>query len=121
MRILIIDDDAEIRDMVCRILSDENYETFAAANGKEGLELLSESSNFDIVITDLIMPEKEGIETIREIKKDFSHIKILAISGGGKDSAEGYLQIAKGVGADLTLCKPFIKQDLLEAIKKILD
>ena len=121
MRVLIIDDDAEVRDMVCKMLKDESFDVFAAINGKEGIEFLRKSSNIDLVITDLIMPEKEGIETIREIKRDFSHIKILAMSGGGKGNAMDYLRMAKGMGADLTLRKPFIKQELLKAVQEILD
>ena len=119
MRVLVIDDTAEVREMIGKMLSDEGYDVLEAANGKEGMQIISSEPEIDLVITDLIMPEKEGIETIREIKQDYSHIRILAISGGGKIDAQNYLAIAKGMGADLTLSKPFVKQDLLKAVQEL--
>ncbi len=71
--------------------------------------MLRKEPNIDLVITDLIMPEKEGIETICELKQDFPPIRILAMSVGGKGSVQDYLRVARGVGADLTLGKPFVK------------
>ncbi|MCK4986169.1 MAG: response regulator [Desulfobacterales bacterium] len=119
MRVLVIDDTAEIREMINKMLSVEGYDVLEAANGKEGMQIISNEPEIDLVITDLIMPEKEGIETIREIKQDYSHIRILAISGGGKIDSQNYLAIAKGMGADLTLSKPFVKQDLLKAVQEL--
>ncbi|MGP8330522.1 MAG: response regulator [Methanosarcinaceae archaeon] len=119
MRILVIDDDNEILEMISRMLNDEGYEVITAVNGQAGLQLLNRESNIALVITDLIMPKKEGIETIREIKRDFSQIRILAISGGGRGSAEDYLALAKNLGADLALKKPFVKRKLLEAIREL--
>ena len=121
MRILVIEDDTEVREMVCKMLNDENYDVFEAVNGKEALKLLSIEPRIDLVITDIIMPEKEGIETIRELKRDYPHIKILAISGGGKGSAQNYLNLANCMGADLTMNKPFVKQELLGAVQTLLD
>jgi DNA-binding response OmpR family regulator len=120
MRILVIEDDSEVRDMVCKMLSDKSFDVVAAINGREGMELISKASNIDLVITDLIMPEKEGLETIRELKRDFSPIKILAISGGGKGKAQDYLTAATIMGADSTLGKPFVKQELIEAVQELL-
>ena len=119
MRVLVIDDTAEVREMIGQMLSGEGYDVLEAANGKKGMQIISSDPKIDIVITDLIMPEKEGIETIREIKQDYSHIRILAISGGGKIDSQNYLAIAKGMGADLTLSKPFVKQDLLKAVQEL--
>jgi len=67
------------------------------------------------------MPEKKGIETIRELKQDYSHIKILAISDGGKGSAQDYLRIAKCIGANLIISRPFVKQELLSAIQELIE
>lgn len=121
MRILVIDDEAEIRKMVIKMLRKESFEVVEASNGEEGLKILRGQSGFALVITDLIMPEKEGIETILEIKRDFSEIKILAISGGGKGNAQDYLELAKGLGADQTLCKPFMKSELCEVVNSLLN
>lgn len=120
MRVLIIDDDSYIREMICSMLKGENYEVFTAADGKEGMRIINDKPGIDIVITDLVMPEKEGLETIREIKEGFPYIKILAISGGGKISAENYLNIAKSMGAVITLKKPFVKRELLEVLGDII-
>ena len=119
MRILVIDDDDDVRQLICKMISSEGFTVLEAANGVEGMKTIRSEPEIDLVITDLIMPEKEGLETIKELRQDFPHIKILAISGGGKIDALNYLSIAKGMGADLTLSKPFIKKDLLEAFKKI--
>ena len=117
MRFLVIDDDTVVRELVCRMLESEGHEVFNAADGVDGIK---SHPDINVVITDLIMPEKEGIETIREIKQDFSDVKILAISGGGKSDPDNYLRIAKAMGAHSTLSKPFIKKDLIDAVQKLI-
>ncbi len=119
MRLLVIDDDVDVREMICKMLTGDDYDLLVAANGKEGMQIIKREPEIDIVITDLIMPEMEGIETIQEIKRRFPQIKILAISGGGRGSAQNYLTLAKGMGANLTLNKPFVKNELLNALKEI--
>ncbi len=121
MRVLIIDDDTQVRGMIYKMLNEEGHEILVAANGEEGMQIIKSEPEIDLVITDLIMPEKEGIETIMEIRQDFSHIRILAISGGGRIDAKGYLSMAKQLGADLTLAKPFVKQELIEAVQELLE
>jgi DNA-binding response OmpR family regulator len=120
MRILVIEDDPEIRTMICRMLSSEKYDIKEAANGRDALFLLHEQNDFDLAITDILMPEKEGLETILELKRHHRHIRILAMSGGGLGSAQDYLIMAKELGADGTLKKPFIKDELLGAVENIL-
>ena len=119
MRILVVEDDVQVRRMVCKVLKNQGYDLAEAANGKEAFKLLSHEENIKIVVADIIMPEKDGLETIQELKRDYPDIKILAISGGGKISAKNYLIIAQKVGADLILKKPFDKQELLDAVKKL--
>jgi len=121
MRILVIDDDDAVLGVVGKMLGSEGFEALTAANGEEGLRLIRGNSDINLVITDLIMPEKEGIETIRELKRDFPHIRILAISGGGRGSADSYLDLAAKMGADSLLKKPFVKQELLEAVQSLLE
>jgi len=116
MKILVIDDDDDVRDMLCMTLEDIGHEVDSAANGKEAFTILGNGPEIDLVITDIVMPEKEGMETIRELKQDHPHVKILAISGGGRGSAKGYLDAAEGLGADLTLGKPFSRQSLLDTL-----
>jgi len=89
-QILIIDDEATIRDLLVKILEREGYKTITAADGKEGIRIFRENPA-DLIITDLIMPEKEGIETIMELRRDFRDVKVIAMSGGGKIEPETYL------------------------------
>ena len=119
MRILVVEDDIQVRRMVCKILKNQGYDLAEAANGKEAFKLLSHEVNIKIVVADIIMPEKDGLETIQELKRDYPDIKILAISGGGKISAKNYLILAQKVGADLILKKPFDKQELIDAVKQL--
>jgi CheY-like chemotaxis protein len=118
--ILIIDDDDQFRTMLRQLLERNGYETKEASGGKEGITLYRESPA-DLVITDLIMPGKDGIETIQEFKKDFPDIKIIAISGGGRLGPQDYLHIAKMLGAQKTLTKPIELPELLKAIEELLE
>lgn len=116
-RILIIDDDVQVLDMLRQTLENEGYEIITAPNGKEGAHLYREDPA-DLVITDIIMPEKEGLETIIELKKDFPDVKIIAISGGGKSNPEEYLQMAKMLGAKHIFAKPVEREELLKAVRE---
>jgi CheY-like chemotaxis protein len=118
--ILIIEDDELIRDVLKQLLEREGYNVTTARNGKIGIELFQAEPS-DLVITDLIMPEKEGIETIRELRKDYPDLKIIAISGGGNIIAPTeYLNIAQRLGVQKTLSKPFKTEEILEAIRQLL-
>ena len=119
-RILVIDDDIQMREMLRQVLERAKYEVEDAADGKIGTNIHRQQP-VDMVITDLIMPEKEGIETIRELRRDFPQLKIIAISGGGRIGANGYLNVAKTIGADATFSKPFELKELIETVKKLLD
>ena len=119
-RILIIDDEAMIRNLIVKILEREGYETITASDGKEGIKSHRENPA-DLIITDLIMPEKEGIETIMELRRDFPDVKIIAMSGGGNIDPETYLRIAKTMGAIKTLAKPFNRKELLKTIQELLE
>jgi YesN/AraC family two-component response regulator len=118
--ILIIDDELQIRVMMRRILEKVGYEVYEASDGKEGIRLFRNKPT-DLVITDIIMPEKEGLETILDLRHDFPKIKIIAISGGGKTGLPNFLPAAKKFGAIRTLPKPFGKDDLLKLVKEVLN
>lgn len=119
-KILIIEDDAAIRKMLKKFFEKDSYEVFTADNGNLGISLYKERLP-DLVITDLIMPEKEGLETIRELKKITPEIKIIAVSGGGISHPKLYLGLAEKLGAVRTFAKPFDKNELVSAVKEILD
>ena len=119
-QILIIDDDDQLRLMLRKTLERSGYEVVEAPNGKEGIKRFREMP-CDLVITDLIMPEKEGLETISELKEDFPDIKVIAISGGGRVGPNDYLHLAKMLGAQRTLTKPIELPELLKTIKELLE
>jgi len=118
-RVLVIDDEDMIRDIIKTVLSEAGYQVAGAANGMEGLKILG-SQPVDLIITDILMPEKEGIATIIEARKSHPNIKIIAISGGGRAHHFHPLKIAGKIGADMTLPKPFEPEELLAVVKKIL-
>ncbi|MFH1844593.1 MAG: response regulator [bacterium] len=117
-RILIVDDDEQVRTMLRITLQREGYEVSEAANGSEATRLYRAQPG-GVVITDIIMPEKEGIGTILELRKDFPDVQIIAISGGGKNDPEDYLKVARTLGAKYTFVKPVDRTELLAAVKNL--
>jgi len=118
-QILIIEDDQRLRLALKENLQLHGYEVTDAANGLEGTNMFR-SNRADLIVMDIIMPEKEGIETIRELKRDFPTVKIIAISGGGALGPEHYLNVALALGADKALKKPFRTESLLNYIEELL-
>ncbi len=118
-RILIIDDDALMRLALAKILLSAGYDVEQAGDGDEGLRL-QRSQSFDLIITDLIMPDKEGIQIIRELRKEDSAIRIIAMSAGGRGGATDYLKWARLMGAKQCLSKPIKREDLLDAVTSVL-
>ena len=114
-RVLVIDDEQLARFTVREILETAGHDVVEAKNGGQGLAYQNADS-FDIVVTDIIMPEKEGVETIIEMKRDFPDLPIIAISGGGRTRNLDFLEIAKQYGADSVLAKPFSEEELLSAV-----
>ena len=119
-RILIIDDDDEIRLILRQLLEQAGYKVEEASDGKEGISLHRQKTA-DLIITDMIMPKKEGMETIMELRTDFPHVKIIAMSGGGRIGPENYLQMAEAFGALNIFKKPFNLEDMLGAVRELLE
>jgi CheY-like chemotaxis protein len=116
-RILLIDDDTAILGMLEDYFSGEGFIITTAENGKEGVKrYLSEGA--DLVIMDVLMPEQDGIETIRMLKEYDPEVKVIAISGGGKIEADSYLKMIRHFGAVETLKKPVLPSLLLEAVNE---
>jgi CheY-like chemotaxis protein len=119
-RILVIDDEMHIRQMLRQTLERAGFEVVDAPDGKEGLRLYHEFPA-DLVIIDIIMPVKEGVETIFELRRDFPDVKIIAISGGGFNiNSQRCLSYVKTLGVSHRLTKPFHRNELLEAIQELL-
>lgn len=117
--ILVIDDDATMRRLVLRVLKPAGHTLLEAQDGAQGLQVLARH-DADLVITDLLMPRKEGLATMREIHGRHPAIRFLAISGGGEFRTAKFLEVAKVMGAHETLAKPFKPQALREAVERLL-
>lgn len=115
--ILVIDDEHLVRSSVEAILQARGHEVVSARNGREGLEQLRRR-RFDLIVTDLTMPEMTGIETIRAIRAHPAPPRILAMSGGGRNQPVDLLAVATEIGADLGLEKPFTPAELMQAVAR---
>ncbi len=115
MTILIIDDDQALRDSLRRTLRREGYMVMEAAEGGEGLKVVKNHS-VDVVLVDLFMPGKDGLETIKGLRRSHLGITIIAMSGGGEKGNMDLLKAAQLMGARRTLAKPFSRKDLIEAL-----
>jgi len=114
--VLVADDDASVRSLFRLVLSGAGYEVVDAANGREAAQIIH-SRKVDLLITDLVMPEQEGIETILALRRSNVALKIVAVSG----AFEGrYLNAAASLGADATLLKPVSPADLLSTVSRVL-
>lgn len=119
-RILVIDDEQQIRTLVAHILESEGYRVDQASDGQKGLYQMQREP-VDVIITDILMPAKDGLETIREIRRDFPAAKIIAISGGSQRWGEmEFLPIAQKFGADRILPKPFHHEQLLNNVRDLI-
>ena len=119
-KILIVDDDEHVLAVYARILSEAGFDVVTARDGIEGLRVYHDQGA-DLVIMDIIMPEQEGLGSIRELRKEDAEVKIIAISGGGRIDPSDYLSVAETFGANLSLAKPIERALLLEKVRELLD
>ena len=120
-KILIIEDEEQVRKYLRKTLELQGYEVIEAPNGKIGLNVYHQES-IDLIITDIIMPEKEGLEIIMELKRNFKDVKIIAITGGySQTGPDNLLEMAKRFGAKVTIRKPFKNDEILNAVQCLLD
>jgi DNA-binding response OmpR family regulator len=118
-RILIIDDDHMVRETLRVILTAAGYEVALANDGKEGLNAFARFQPH-LIITDILMPEKEGMETIQDLRQQAPDLPIIAISGGGRVGNMSFLKVAQHFGASRTFAKPFEPDDILSAVNDLL-
>jgi len=123
-KILVVDDDEILREMHTMVLEDEGYQVDSAATGNEAWELLN-THHYDLIATDMFMPEMNGFELIQKCIKQFPTLKTILVSGGGKDLStgqEGKLASFKGqdIKIDLFLIKPFDLDEMLSDVSKLL-
>ncbi len=118
-KILIVDDDEQIRLMLSDLLKRSGSTVDQASDGEEAINKFN-TNHYDLIITDILMPGKEGIQTIQELKKNNPNLKIIAISGGGHIESNVYLDMAKKMGADLCVPKPLDMYNFIDTVKKLL-
>jgi DNA-binding response OmpR family regulator len=118
-RILVIDDEPTTLDLLRRALELKGYDVSTARNGQEGVELFQQHPS-DLVITDMVMPIKDGLQTILDLRSDTPELPVIAISGGGTISKERYLAIAAYLDKVVTIAKPFSIEEITEAVEKLL-
>ncbi|HYR32140.1 MAG TPA: response regulator [Gemmatimonadales bacterium] len=118
-RILVIDDDPDVRRSLGKMLTRAGYDVVEAADGTAGVEL-QHREPADVIITDIFMPGLDGLQTIRQLKKEGSGVKVIAISGGDRTGTVDLKEHAQLMGAFKVLAKPFEMQDVLAAVKAAL-
>jgi CheY-like chemotaxis protein len=119
-RILVIDDEPGVRRLLKMCLEKHGHVVSVAEDGNAGLTL-NRLAPSDIIITDIVMPDKDGLETIQELRTEFPLIKIVAISGGGRVAGNDYLKIAQKLGAARTFSKPFSVEELVQAVEELVE
>jgi CheY-like chemotaxis protein len=116
-RILVVDDDEQLRLLARVVLEGQGFEVVEAGNGREALNLFAEQAA-DVVVTDLYMPEEDGLELIQEIRRYIPRVPIVATSGGGRYQDLSALHAAGVLGADEVLEKPFSVENLVSAVRR---
>jgi DNA-binding response OmpR family regulator len=116
MKILVIDDEPGIRCLIEHVMQVNGHQVLMATNGVSGMRLMR-LERPDMVITDILMPDQDGLGIIRSMRQEFPEVKILAISGGGAVGSLDLLVAAGRLGADATLAKPFMPEQLFESVK----
>lgn len=118
-RILVVDDDGDVRELVCRMLEQDGYEAVPAEGGRQALERLDLIAP-DLVITDVVMPEVDGFEVLLKLRHLAPRAGALVMSGGGRVAPDLYLETARRLGASAVLRKPFTRAEMLAAVHQIL-
>ncbi len=118
--VLIVEDEKELREMLKISLARRKFTVLEAENGRDAIAHFKPSIT-DLVVTDLIMPDEDGLKVIMKLRELKPAIKIIAISGGGKAGPGSYLSLAKALGADATFSKPFSVNDLVSRIEELLE
>lgn len=117
--ILVVDDDADVRELLCRTLEQNGYAAAAACGGAQALRQASDDAP-DLVITDVVMPGMDGFEVLRRLRDLVPRAGVLVMSGGGRLGLDLYMETARSLGASAVLRKPFTRSEMLDAVRRAL-
>jgi CheY-like chemotaxis protein len=117
--ILVVDDDDFVRTMILKLVTSFGYAGHGARDGAHAIEILSNGATPDVLITDIVMPRKGGLETVTELRAKYPRLKIIAVSGGGRSEQGDYLELARAAGADEIISKPIDPKQLKDVLQKI--
>ena len=120
VKVCVVDDDPLVRGLVRAILAEKGYEVLEAGDGEAGMRILERGAP-DLLVTDIMMPNQDGIETIRAMKRDFPRTPILAMSGSSDGTGADFLAMARKLGADAHIKKPFEPAAFLERVESLLN
>ena len=118
--VLVVDDSVSIRTFIRLILEDANYNVCEASNGEDGIEVYKKLGNIDLIITDIYMPQKSGLELVVELREEYKDINIIVLSDGGKNSFSNELGVCEALGANYFIKKDLINDELLKLVNKVL-
>lgn len=119
-KILVTDDSASIRSFIRGLLEEANYDVVEASDGKEGIEVFRKEGNIDLIVTDIYMPIKSGLELVVELKEEFKDLKIIVLSDGGKNNFSNELGVVEALGATHFMKKDLIKEQLVDLVNKVI-
>lgn len=119
-KILVTDDSASIRSFIRGLLEEANYDVVEASDGNEGIEVFKKEGNVDLIVTDIYMPIKSGLELVVELKEEFKDLKIIVLSDGGKNNFSNELGVVEALGATHFMKKDLIKDQLVELVNKVI-
>lgn len=117
--VMVVDDDEPVRDILCENLTDLGFDVVFARDGAEALEMVEQGRRPQVVITDIIMPKREGLDVIMEIRRKYPDMRLIAISGGGRTKSQDFLQLARKLGADAVMPKPLDMDALEKTVREL--
>lgn len=119
-KVLVTDDSASIRSFIRGLLEEADYDVVEARDGKEGIEVFKQEGNIDLIVTDIYMPIKSGLELVVELKEEFKDLKIIVLSDGGKNNFSNELGVVEALGATHFMKKDLIKDQLVDLVNKVI-
>lgn len=120
-KILVTDDSASIRSFIRGLLEEANYDVVEASDGNEGIRVFKKEGNIDLIITDIYMPIKSGLELVVELKEEFKELKVIVLSDGGTYNFSNELGVVEALGATYFMKKDLIKDQLVDLVNKVMD